>query len=78
MGNCLSYIYNKNDSVKSAEKKYLKGNKVVDNMSKFETLIKSMNDIANTGTDNQKLIRSNTIIVTVKKNNNKLVRSKTV
>ncbi len=78
MGNCLSYIYNKKDSVKYSEKKYLKENKVVENMSKFETLIKSMNDIKNTGTDNQKLIRSNTIIVTVKRNNNKLVRSKTV
>ena len=78
MGNCLSYIYNKNNSVKSGEEKYLKENKVVDNMSKFEKLIKSINDIKNTDTDNKKLIRSNTIIVTVKKNNDKLFRSNTV
>ena len=69
MGNCLSYIYGKNDTVKYSEKKYFKEKKVAENMSKFEILIKSMNDIKNTGTDNQKLIRSNTIIVTVKRNN---------
>ena len=32
MGNCLSYIYKKKDSVKYSEKKYLKENKVVENM----------------------------------------------